>query len=76
MKRESFPISNEVIVQLVQEFGLDTLNDARMFPVIHARMIELSGKGEFSHKQRQSSKVMPAEHKGGRDAKKATDIPM
>lgn len=65
MKRESFPISNEVIVQLVQEFGLDTLNDARMFPVIHARMIELVGKGEFSHKQR-----------GGRDAKKATDIPM
>lgn len=65
MKRESFPISNEVIVQLVQEFGLDTLNDARMFPVIHARMIELSGKGEFSHK-----------HKGGRDAKKATDVPM
>lgn len=65
MKRESFPINNRVIVQVVKEFGVDALNDEQMFPVIYARMVELLGKGEFSHKQR-----------GGRDAKKATDISM
>jgi hypothetical protein len=62
-KRESFPISNRVIVQVVKEFGVDALNDEQMFPAIYARMVELVGKGEFSHKQA-----------GGRDAKKATDI--
>ncbi|EGR2322690.1 hypothetical protein D0267_08240 [Vibrio alginolyticus] len=63
MKRDVLHISNRVIVQLVKEFGVDALNDERMFPVIYARMAELSGEGRFTHKLN-----------GGNDATKITDV--